>query len=439
MPFNVAVLGQGYVGLPLAMEAVKAGHNVVGLDTDQNKIDKLNDGESYIEDVPSDLVLDAIQKSWYKAVLAETVYPEDNEDALDGFDVAVITVPTPLKDGRPDLSYVKSAADIIGHFLEADRLESMRQLVVLESTTYPGTTEEVVIPILEEVSGFKAGKDFHVGFSPERIDPGNKRWNFRNTTKVVSGLTEECLARTTDFYSTIVDQVHQAKTLKAAEMAKIVENTFRHVNIALVNELGRLSHGLGVDLWDALDAANSKPFGFMKFTPGPGVGGHCLPIDPLYLADRVKRELGVPSRFIDLAQDVNDHQPDYVVQRLTCGLNSRGKSVKGSKVLVLGVTYKPGTSDLRETPATRIVKLLDELEASVFLVDPHAAGGAFEGHHVYSISPLRTEDYDAVLIVTPHEEFLKNDHDLDAIVSKAKYVLDTRNVVEGAHANVETL
>lgn len=420
---KVVVVGQGYVGLPLAMAAAEAGFDVIGLEADHGKFEKLADGQSYVEDV-SDEQLKKVLYNGYAPAFAGSVAAVFG---LKNFDVAVITVPTPLKDGLPDLSYVSAAAETLGAFLKAGQ----EQTVILESTTYPGTTEEIVIPMLERRSGLKAGEDFHVGFSPERIDPGNKTWNLINTPKVVSGLTDACLNLVLDFYSMFVKKLVPVKDIKSAEMAKIIENTFRHVNIALVNELARLAHGLGVDIHESINAAASKPFGFMKFTPGPGVGGHCLPIDPLYLSHRVEQKLGVPSRFIDLAQDVNDHQPDYVVQRLTCGLNARTKPVKGSNILILGVAYKANSSDTRETPATRIVQLLDELEANLILVDPYAAGSEFEGHVVYSSSPRRLEEYDAVVIVTPHDQF-----NLDGIVSSAKYVLDTRNVVSGA-TNVE--
>lgn len=424
-PKLVTVVGQGYVGLPLAVEAARAGHLVIGYEVDKTKVDALNEGRSYIEDI-TDVALQSIKQTWsYRATA-------DAREAFDWFDIAVITVPTPLKDGAPDLSYVESAARAIAPHLRTDQVGGGKQVVVLESTTHPGTTEEVLIPILEAASGLTAGVDFHVGFSPERIDPGNRQWNFRNTTKVVSGLTPACLERVEDFYRSIVDDVFAVNDVKSAEMAKIIENTFRHVNIALVNELAILAKELGVDIWEALDAAASKPFGFMKFTPGPGVGGHCLPIDPIYLSHRVEKTLGKTFRFVDLAHDINEHQPDYVVQRLTAGLNRDRKAVNGSRVLVLGLAYKPNTADMRETPTTRVVELLGQLGAKVEIVDPHVTVTEHVGVPVYDALPGGLDLYDAVVILTDHAatNYL-------AVLAEAQYVLDTRRVLNSGFANVE--
>lgn len=416
---KIVVIGQGYVGLPLAMEAVSAGHIVVGVDTDIRKVEDLNRGLSPIEDVTKAMLDTALASGRYWATSRE----------LGGFDVAVITVPTPLKDGAPDLSYVRQAAERLVCNIDAER----KPLIVLESTTYPGTTEEVLIPILESL-GKVAGEDFHVAYSPERIDPGNQTWSFRNTPKLVAGYTGVCLGAARDFYSKIVDTVVPVANLRSAEMAKIIENTFRHVNIALVNELGRLAYGLGVDMRQALLAAETKPYGFMRFDTGPGVGGHCLPIDPLYLAHRVKQELGVPSRFIDLAQDVNDHQPDYVVQRLAAGLNKRFKPVNGSKILVLGLAYKPNTADMRETPAARIVDLLNEQGAELSIVDTYVRTTDYKGVPVYPGMPQAPEYYDAIVLVTDHDGV-----DYGSIQDSAQYVLDTRSVFGGDTKNVEAL
>jgi UDP-N-acetyl-D-glucosamine dehydrogenase len=307
--------------------------------------------------------------------------------------------------------------------------------VVLESTTYPGTTEELLVPILEAGSGLKAGVDFHVGYSPERIDPGNPVWGFTNTPKVVSGVTAESLAVVSSFYGALVDRTVPVKSCKEAELTKLLENTFRHVNIALVNELAMFARQLDIDVWDAIDAAATKPFGFMKFTPGPGVGGHCLPIDPSYLSWRVKQTLGRPFRFIELANDVNEHMPDYVVDRLTLRLNDSSKSVRGSKVLLLGLAYKKNSSDARESPAVRVGELLLELGAVVSAIDPHLESlpRQLPGVELVPNDAVNFADYDAVLVLTDHDAI-----DYDAARRDAKCILDTRHRVP-AGDNVEHL
>src|SRR5690349_4919811 len=313
---RVVVVGQGYVGLPLAVRAAQVGHDVVGFDVDEERIKRLAAAESYVDDIASGTVRELLD--------AGTFHPASDPRACAGFDVAVISVPTPLREGMPDLSYIEESARTLARYLRPGAT------VALESTTYPGTTTDLVAPLLEEGSGLVAGADFHLGYSPERIDPGNREWSLATTPKVVSGVNPASLERIDAFYSSVVDRTVPVSDPAVAELAKLLENTFRHVNIALVNELAVFAHDLGIDVWEAIDAASTKPFGYMRFTPGPGVGGHCLPIDPSYLSWQVRQTLGVPFRFIELANDVNDHMPDYVEQRINLNLNERGLPVKGA-------------------------------------------------------------------------------------------------------------
>ena len=357
MPKRLVIVGQGYVGLPIAMRAVDAGYEVVGYDKDHGRAQRLRRGESFVEDVPPEVVRAALKSGRYSV--------DDHEWCVVRFDIAIITVNTPLRDTMPDLSYIEDAAVTLG------RATRRGALVILESTTYPGTTEELMIPILEAESGLKAGTDFLVGYSPERIDPGNSMWRFDNTPKVVSGIDERSLEAVSDFYATLVDRVVPVSGCKEAELTKLLENTFRHVNIALVNELAMFANDLGINVWEAIDAASTKPFGYMRFTPGPGVGGHCLPIDPSYLSWRVRQSLGRQFRFVELANDVNDHMPQYVVTRLMLGLNRAGRAIKGARILLLGLAYKNNTSDARESPALRVAEMLVQLGADVRAVDPH--------------------------------------------------------------------
>jgi nucleotide sugar dehydrogenase len=332
---TVVVIGLGYVGLPLAMRAVAVGHRVVGVDLDRDRIKFLLGGESYIDDVSDADVADALASERFRPT-------GDATDAA-GFDVAVITVPTPLRDGNPDLSYIESAARSLAPHIRAGAL------VVLESTTYPGTTEEIVAPILEEGSGLVAGSDFRLGYSPERIDPGNPVWSLVNTPKVVSGVDEGSRRAVDAFYRSIVDRTVPVSGTREAELTKLLENTYRHVNVALVNELAVFAADLGIDIWEVLEAAGTKPFGFQRFDPGPGVGGHCLPIDPSYLSWRVKRSTGHSFRFVELANDVNDHMPEYLVRRTLAPL-VRGRTPEG---ILLGEAIasagKPYRYDLRVT------------------------------------------------------------------------------------------
>jgi len=423
---KVAVLGQGYVGLPLAMRAVEVGHHVVGFDTDEARIKTLAAGESYVTDVHPGVVRAALSSGRY--------VPTTDESVLQGFDVGVIDVPTPLRDGVPDLSHVEQAARTLGGHVRPG------SVVILESTTYPGTTEELVAPLLETESGLRAGTDFHVGYSPERIDPGNATWSLVNTPKVVSGMNASSLSAVRQFIDTLVDETVPVAGTREAELTKLLENTFRHVNVALVNELAVYANDLGIDVWAALNAAATKPFGFMSFTPGPGVGGHCLPIDPSYLSWRVRRSLGRTFRFVELANDVNDHMPEYVVKRLAEGLNRTSKAVNGSRVLVLGIAYKRNTGDARESPGRIIVQLLRRSGAVVKVADPHVAELGSLADELMDGTPASLVDAnpdeikaaDAVVLVTDHTAF-----DLAMVAEHGRYVLDTRGRLHGP--NVERL
>jgi UDP-N-acetyl-D-glucosamine dehydrogenase len=411
---RVVVAGQGYVGLPLAVRAAQVGHTVVGFDVDEDRIKRLAAGESYVDDISSGQLQEILD--------AGTFHPSSDPRACAGFDVAVIAVPTPLRDGTPDLTYIEQSARTLARYLRPGAT------VALESTTYPGTTQDLVAPILEEGSGLVAGVDFHLGYSPERIDPGNREWNLTTTPKVVSGINATSLERVQGFYGSVVDTTVPVSDPKVAELAKLMENTFRHVNIALVNELAVFAHELGIDVWEAIDAASSKPFGFMRFVPGPGVGGHCLPIDPSYLSWRVQRTLGQSFRFVELANDINNHMPDYVIRRLIAALNGRKRSVNGSTVLLLGLAYKKNTGDARESPARRVAHLLLEMGAEVRAADPHVVEDAHVDQRVIrvALSEQQIAEADAVVLLADHDAF-----DLDLVVRHARYVLDTRHRLTG--------
>ena len=410
---RAVIIGQGYVGLPVAMRAVHGGYDVVGFEIDPTKVSDLNSGRSHVEDISADQLGEMIGTGRYRA----TSDPSD----LAGFDIAVISVPTPMGEGVPDLSYIESAARTLAAHL------SPGATVILESTTYPGTTEELVAPILEEGSRLVAGEDFQLGYSPERIDPGNPTWRLENTPKVVSGMNPRSLEAVQGFFDRLVDTTVPVSGTREAELTKLLENTFRHVNIALVNELAMFARDLGIDVWEAIDAASTKPFGYMRFTPGPGVGGHCLPIDPSYLSWQVERSLGQTFRFVELANDINEHMPDYVVRRVQALLNDQSKAVKGSSVLVFGLAYKANTSDARETPSRPIVEQLLELGADVSLVDPHVADSQLpEGTRRSKGSPAELADADVILYLVDHDDF-----DGDGITAAGVPVLDCRRALRG--------
>ncbi len=408
---TLVVVGQGYVGLPLALRAVEVGYRVVGFDLDVDRVKRLADGHSYVEDVTD---------ARLRAALATGRYlPTDDDTEMAGFDVAVVDVPTPLEEGNPNLTHVEAAAATLARHLQPGAL------VILESTSYPGTTEELMVPILQDGSGLVAGRDFQVGYSPERIDPGNPTWHLENTPKVVSGIDAGSLAAVDAFYGRLVERTVPVSGTREAELTKLLENTFRHVNIALVNELAMFASDLDIDVWEAIDAASSKPFGYLRFTPGPGVGGHCLPIDPSYLSWKVRRSLGRPFRFVELANDVNEHMPDYVVRRLLLAFNRMGRALKGTRVLLLGLSYKRNTGDAREAPGTVIARSLAALGAEVRVADPHLSGGTL-AYPLVDLSAAELEAADAVVIVTDHDAF-----DYELVRAHAGYVLDTRNRLDG--------
>jgi UDP-N-acetyl-D-glucosamine dehydrogenase len=413
---KVVVLGQGYVGLPLALRAVEAGYCVIGYDIDPGRVKRLEAGDPYVEDVAADDLARALQSGRYKP----TVAPAD----LAGFDVALITVPTPLNGGVPDLSYIEQAGRALAAHLRPGAL------VVLESTTYPGTTEELLASLLEASSGLRPGEDFYLGYSPERIDPGNRHFGLANTPKVISGMGKASLEAVKEFYGSLVETTVPVGRPREAELAKLIENTFRHVNIALVNELAIFAADLGVDIWAALDAAATKPFGFMRFDPGPGVGGHCLPIDPSYLSWHIRSSLSRSFRFVELANDVNDHMPEYVVQRLMVALNSAGKPVRGSRALVLGVTYKKNTSDMRESPALAVAQRLLRLGAEVRYVDSHVREADVKAKEPRlvraALAPTELAAADVVVVMADHD-----DVDYELVSSAASYVFDTRHRCHG--------
>jgi UDP-N-acetyl-D-mannosaminuronic acid dehydrogenase/UDP-N-acetyl-D-glucosamine dehydrogenase len=417
---RVAVLGQGYVGLPVAMRASEVGFTVIGFDVSHERIDALRSGMSYVEDIADDELAAALARGY--------IATSDTTD-LAGFDVAVITVPTPLRDGAPDLSFVESAARTLVPFLRPG------VLVVLESTTYPGTTTELVAPVLEE-SGLRVGVDIALGYSPERIDPGNETWTLATTPKVVSGVDAHSLELVEMFYGTLVAKTVPVGSTAEAELVKLLENTFRHVNIALVNELAMFARDLGVDIWNAIDAASTKPYGFMRFTPGPGVGGHCLPIDPSYLSWKVRRHIGQTFRFVELANDVNEHMPDYVVARITAMLNREQRAVSGTRFLLLGLAYKAGTSDARESPSIAILERLVALGADVRVADPHVPPVNIEHLHVpiveFDEGALATSD--VVVLLVDHPEF-----DPDVITAHAPLVFDAKGTLRGREFRGEVL
>jgi UDP-N-acetyl-D-glucosamine dehydrogenase len=409
---RLGTLGLGYVGLPLSVEFAEAGLPVTGFDLSTGKVEAVNRGESYIKDVPTERLAAVVRAGRLRA--------RADFELLSECEAIIICVPTPLgKTKDPDLTMVVEAARAISKHLHAG------QLVVLESTTYPGTTEELIQPILEE-GGLRAGESFFLAFSPERVDPGNARFNTRNTPKIIGGVTADCTQVARMLYAKAIDTVIAVSSTRAAEMVKLLENTFRSVNIGLVNEVALMCERLKVDVWEVIEAAATKPFGFMPFFPGPGLGGHCIPIDPLYLSWKLKM-LNYRARFIELAGEINSGMPEYVVQRVADALNDRQKSVKGSHILILGVAYKRDVDDVRESPALDILKLLESRGAHVSYNDPHVPELKADGTTMRSEELLpAVRRADLVVIVTDHGSFSYRD-----IVENAQVVLDTRNATKG--------
>ena len=412
---TAAVIGLGYVGLPLAMEIAAAGFHVIGIDLDRNKINTLKEGKSYILDVPEKTVADA--------VLAGKFVPTSDFSALATCDTVSICVPTPLSKSRdPDISFILSATEEIRKYLHPG------QLIVLESTTYPGTTDELIVPELEN-SGLKVGSDFFVAFSPERIDPGNASFNTHNTPKIVGGITPECTEIARLFYSAFIERVIPVSSTKCAEMVKLLENTFRSINIGMVNELALMCDLLGVDVYEVIDAAATKPFGFSAFYPGPGLGGHCIPIDPHYLAWKLKA-LNFQARFIGLAAEINGMMPSVVATMVADGLNRASKAIRGSKVMILGVAYKKNVSDCRESPALDVMRLLSEKGAILSYNDPLVPTLRLGGKLLKSVdaTPAEIAKHDCVIILTDHSVY-----DIGKIVEAAQLVVDTRNATKNIH------
>jgi len=413
---KIGILGMGYVGMPLAVVFAEKGFNVLGIDPDPRKVDTFNKGISYIQDVPTETVA-RLRDSCKLNMTADFA-------ALAEMDAVSICVPTPLRQtGDPDMSFILSATEQLAKYVHSG------MVVVLESTTYPGTTRELVVPMLTEKSGLKVGEDIFVCFSPERVDPGREDWTTFNTPKVLGGMTAACVEVGAAWYAGAIQTVVQVSSPEAAEMAKLLENTFRMINIAMVNELALMCERLGVDVWEVIDAAATKPFGFMKFTPGPGLGGHCIPIDPLYLSWKMK-EMSYSARFIELASEINTNMPRYVVNRILDAMNDRSKTLKGNKVLVLGVAYKPDIDDVRESPALDVIALLRQKGALVEYHDPHIP----HIHHEYEdwkMTSIADADLmeavkaaDAVVIITNHKSY-----NYKAILGAAQFIFDSRNAL----------
>ena len=398
--YNLAVIGLGYVGLPLAIEAANSKLKVAGYDINESVVDSLNKSISHVEDISDKVLQDALSK--------DLIITSDS-NVLGESEYIVISVPTPLTDYQPDLSYVEAATKSIAENLKKG------QIIILESTTYPGTTLEIVKPILEKISSLVAGEDFLLGYSPERIDPGNKEWTFKNTPKIVSGINETSLKKISEFYNSIIDEVVEVSGTREAEMVKLVENTYRQVNIAMVNELAILSNMLDIDIWEVVDAAKTKPFGFQSFRPGPGVGGHCIPIDPKYLSFKT-RQIGQPVRFVELAQEINNSMPNYVISRISELMNKKEILLKNSKILLLGVAYKKDIGDIRESPAIDIIESLLDKSVEVSFYDPYVDELIVNKQSIFKEQDLEgVSNYDMVIIHTPHTSF--NDIDFENIKS----------------------
>lgn len=415
---RIAVLGLGYVGLPLATVFAEAGYQVTGIDPVEDKVTAIQGGKSYIQDVTDEQVARLVAAGRLKAT---TDFSE-----LVNADAVSICVPTPLrKTGDPDLSYIVSATESVAKYLHKE------MVIVLESSTYPGTTRELVLPRLEETSGLKVGEDFFLAFSPERVDPGRKDWTTQNTPKVIGGITPACCDVATTWYNQALQTVVPVSSSEVAEMAKLLENTFRMINIAMVNELAIMCDRLGVDVWEVIEAAATKPFGFMKFTPGPGLGGHCIPIDPIYLSWKL-RTLNYNARFIELASEINTNMPRFVVSKVQDALNDLGKPLKNSRILVLGVAYKPDVDDLRESPALDVIGLLRQKGALVSFHDPYIPHVSQDAWELDRIEDLKggVSQADCVVIITNHTAY-----DYGAILEAAGLIVDTRNALGEAGRN----
>ncbi|MDI6693592.1 MAG: nucleotide sugar dehydrogenase [Anaerolineales bacterium] len=415
---RVGILGLGYVGLPLAAVFAEAGFHVMGIDPDPRKVETIRRGESHIQDVPGEQIA--------RLVAAGKLEATTDFSALLETDAVSICVPTPLrKTGDPDLSFIINATDELAKYIHPG------MVVVLESTTYPGTTREILLPKLGDEKGLKAGENFFLAFSPERVDPGRKDWTTINTPKVIGGITQDCSEVASVWYAQALKTVVPVSSAEVAEMAKLLENTFRMINIGLVNEMALMCDRLGVDVWEVIDAAATKPFGFMKFTPGPGLGGHCIPIDPLYLSWKL-RALNYTARFIELASEINTNMPRYVVSKVQDALNEQGKPLKGSKLLVLGVAYKPDIDDLRESPALDVIGLLENKGAVVTYHDPYIPSLKHEGMTMTSAPDLMqaVRNVDCVVIITNHSNY-----DYPAILREARLIVDTRNALGSAGKN----
>ena len=416
---QVGVIGLGYVGLPLAMEFVRAGFQVTGIDVDQEKVKKLNRGENYIQDIKDESVKNAVEMNQLSATSDFSV--------IQNLDAISICVPTPLnKQKNPDISFINHVMENIKGLIHHD------MIVVLESTTYPGTTRELILPEMES-KGLKVGHDFYLCFSPERIDPGNEKYKTANTPKILGGITPNCGEMGEFLYETIVEQVVRVSSPETAEMVKLLENTFRAINIGLANEVAIMCEKLGINVWEVIDAAATKPFGFMKFTPGPGLGGHCIPIDPHYLSWKLKM-LDYNARFIELAGEINTSMPLHMVDLVREGLNRKRKSISGSQILVIGVAYKKNVNDVRESPALDVMKLLENDGAELSFYDPYVPFVGLNGNRMMGMETLSKEtlnNSDAIVIMTDHDQI-----DFQFVVENGNLIIDSRNVIKKNHSHV---
>jgi len=416
---QIGVIGLGYVGLPLAMEFVRAGFHVTGIDVDQQKIKKLNRGENYIQDINDESVKNAVEMNQLSATSDFSV--------IQNLDAICICVPTPLnKQKNPDISFINQVMENMKDFIHHD------MLIVLESTSYPGTTRELILPEMQSKE-FRVGQEFYVCFSPERIDPGNEKYKTANTPKILGGITPKCGEMGEFLYQTIVEQVVRVSSPETAEMSKLLENTFRAINIGLANEVAIMCEKLGIDVWEVIDAAATKPFGFMKFTPGPGLGGHCIPIDPHYLSWKLKT-LDYNARFIELAAEMNTSMPLHMVELVREGLNRKRKAISGSQILVIGVAYKKNVNDVRESPALDVMKLLENDGAELSFYDPYVSFVGLNGNRMMGIETLTKEtlnNSDAIVIMTDHDQI-----DFQFILENSSLIIDSRNVIKKDHPNV---